>query len=190
MAEVAPPDPPLAAEGVRLRPFDERDVADLVEACNDPDIAQWLVAVPQPYTESDAREYVAHCAAGFADGSSLQLAVTDADRGTFLGSAGLMRPLPAQRVIEVGYWTAPWGRGQGAATTATRLLSSWAIDDLGYARVELMAAPLNAASNRVAQKAGFAREGVLRGRERTRDGVQRDLVVYGLLAGEHESRPR
>lgn len=190
-AEVSLPDPPLAADGVELRPLAERDVDDLVAACNDPEAVRWLPQLPHPYTADDARQFVRSRPSGFASGTDMVLAVADADAGDspLLGTAGLTRPDAAGRVIEVGYWVAPWARGRGVATTATRLLAAWGLEDLGYERIELYAAAGNAASQRVAERAGFTREGVLRGRAADRDGNPRDLVAYGMLRGEQPPRP-
>jgi RimJ/RimL family protein N-acetyltransferase len=71
-------------------------------------------------------------------------------------------------------------RGRGFGTRALQLLSRWAIEGLGLERVELLANPANAASQRVAARAGFTREGLLRG-YRTRHGVREDLVMFSLL---------
>lgn len=182
LGPVAPPDPPLSADGVTLRQFALKDVPALVAACNDAAIAHYQ-PVPSPYSDEDARAYVAAVSGGFETGRSLNFAGVDG-RDRLLGSFGLARPLPEARVIEVGYWVAPWARGGGIATTATRLLARWALTDLGYERVELYTAADNAPSQRVAEKAGFTREGLLRERELTRDGSRRDMVVFGLLARE------
>jgi RimJ/RimL family protein N-acetyltransferase len=64
-----------------------------------------------------------------------------------------------------------------------RLLARWAFDDLGLARVTLTCAPDNHASQRVADRCGFSREGVLRSHMPFK-GARRDTVVFGLLPGE------
>lgn len=51
-------------------------------------------------------------------------------------------------------------------------------------RLELMTDPDNRASQRVAEKAGFQREGVLRSHLLHRDGRRRDSVMFSLLPGE------
>lgn len=48
-------------------------------------------------------------------------------------------------------------------------------------RLQLHTDPANAASQRVAARAGFAREGVLRAYNRRRDGTRADAFVYSLL---------
>ena len=88
-------------------------------------------------------------------------------------------------MAEVGYWVARAGRGRGHATRALRLLSHWLLDDLGVARVQLQADVRNEASLRVAEKAGFTREGVLRSsRYNARRGERVDFAMFSLLPGE------
>ncbi len=64
------------------------------------------------------------------------------------------------------------------------MLSRWALDEGGYGRVELVTDPDNVASQRVAEKVGFRREGVLRSTLVHRDGRRRDPVMFSLLPGE------
>ncbi len=178
---VAPPHPPLSDGVLTLRPWREQDAPALAAAADDPDVARWLPQLPSPYTLADAEAYLASRPAGFAAGTDLAFAAVDG-AGCLVGSAGIPRRDPRNGVSEVGYWIAVSARGQGLATRAVRLLIAWAFDGLGDGRVELMAAPENLASCRVAEKAGLRREGLLRGREATREGGRRDLVIYGLTA--------
>jgi RimJ/RimL family protein N-acetyltransferase len=83
----------------------------------------------------------------------------------------------------VGYWLAPHARGRGIATRAVRLLARWALDDLGLARLQITCGPDNLASQRVAERAGFTREGVLRSHYPFK-GSRRDTVVFSLLPGD------
>jgi len=83
-------------------------------------------------------------------------------------------------LAEVGYWLRREARGHGAATTAVRLVAAWAFGELGIRRLNLQTAPENLASQRVAGRAGFTREGVLRAWLPTPDG-RRDSVMFSLL---------
>jgi RimJ/RimL family protein N-acetyltransferase len=66
-----------------------------------------------------------------------------------------------------------------------RLISRWAIEDAGAERVQLRADVRNAASLRVAEKAGFTREGTLRSAAFDQRQDRRiDYAVYSLLPGE------
>ena len=182
---VDPPRPPLTDGVVTLRPWREHDVPSIVSACQDEDIAWWLDQVPHPYGEADARTYVAMTRRGWKDGTHAGFAVTDAGTGEVLGSVGLHWLDPDQGVAEVGYWVRREVRGRGIATRATVLVARWALGSCGMKRVQLRADSRNVASQRVAEAAGFRREGVLRSaRFNPRQGRRVDFVVYSLLAGE------
>jgi RimJ/RimL family protein N-acetyltransferase len=165
---------------VRLRRWRPEDAADVARACDDPVTARWL-PLPSPYTLEDGRGYVAALTAhAWADGLAAELAVTDARTGELLGAVGLK--LRLHGVGEIGYWTAPWARGRGIAARATVVQSRWGLEVLGLDRVELLAEVGNVASQRVAEKAGFTREGVLRRARRDRHGTPRDFVSFSLVS--------
>jgi RimJ/RimL family protein N-acetyltransferase len=77
----------------------------------------------------------------------------------------------------------PDARGRGIASRAVRLMARWAFDELGIARLEMTCAPDNPASQRVAERCGFTREGVMRSHMPFKGG-RRDTVVFSLLPGE------
>lgn len=68
-------------------------------------------------------------------------------------------------------------------TEALRTLATWFLHERGAARVELAAEPDNVASVRVAEKAGFLAEGVLRSRLLLR-GQHRDVAMFSLLPSD------
>jgi RimJ/RimL family protein N-acetyltransferase len=182
---IEPPSPPLSDGVVVLRPWHDRDVDAIVGACRDDEIAWWLDQVPQPYGDGDARAYVAMTRRGWKDGTHAAFAVTDAESGEVIGSVGLHWLDLEHRVAEVGYWVRREARGRGVATRATRLVSAWAISSCGMQRVQLRADSRNVASQRVAEAAGFRREGVLRSVHfNARQGRRVDFVLYSLLADE------
>ena len=105
----------------------------------------------------------------------------DAATGTCAGSLGLRVSVPAFRIAEIGYGLRPGWRGRGLTTRAVRLVSDWAFSRAGFARLELGAAVDNAASRRVAERAGFRSEGIARLRLPTSAGGRTDEARYGLL---------
>jgi RimJ/RimL family protein N-acetyltransferase len=183
---IRPPDPPLSDGVVTLRPWGEDgDVAALVAACNDPAIAEFLDRIPSPYTEEDAGEYIAIGHRGWADGTLTTFAITDARGGDAVGSIGVHWLEPDQGVAETGYWVAPQARGRGLCTRALLLVARWAIEEGSLERLQLRADEKNTASRRVAEKAGFSQEGVLRS-SRYNPRLERrvDFVMYSLLKAE------
>lgn len=77
----------------------------------------------------------------------------------------------------------PEARGRGLTTRAMGLLIGWAFD-AGVARLWAGTRPENVAAQRVLEKAGFRREGLLRGRLPGPDGTRTDSVLFGLLASD------
>ena len=175
--------PELTGPRVRLRPWREDDVHAVVEACQDPEIQRWT-QVPVPYRRGDAETFVTDLAAGTWAGGGALFAV-DAG-GVLAGSIGLFPP--ADGVGEIGYWTVAAHRGNGYTAEAVRVLSGWAFAERGLHRLELHVDPGNAASARVAEKAGFRAEGLLRQRFLHR-GRPADFVMYGLLPADPRPAP-
>ncbi len=175
--------PRLRDDLIALRTPEERDVDAITAACQDPDIPRFT-RVPSPYTRADAELYVGVAAESRAAGTDLSFVVVAADDDArLLGSTGVHGIADDRHVAEIGYWIERSARGRGFATRALRLLSRWAVAELGVARLELMAAVENVASQRVAERAGFTREGVLRSYFSHRCGL-RDVVMFSLLPGD------
>jgi RimJ/RimL family protein N-acetyltransferase len=80
----------------------------------------------------------------------------------------------------VGFWLLPEARGKGLATRSVRLISRWALRELGLARLSLFTEPSNERSQRVAERSGFVREGVLRSYAEVGDR-RVDNVLFSLL---------
>jgi RimJ/RimL family protein N-acetyltransferase len=163
----------LRGEGIVLRPFAAGDVGAVTAACQDPEISRWT-PVPSPYTEDDARAFIA--------GVPNARAIVDAETDELLGSIGWR--LVDQDNVQIGYWVKREARGRGVATRALRLLSRWAFDELRSGRVQLLAEPENEVSQRVAEKAGFRREGLLR-RYLNVKGARRDAFMFSLVREDH-----
>jgi precorrin-6Y C5,15-methyltransferase (decarboxylating) len=168
----------LAAGELTLRPFTAADTDDVTLACQDVETLRWL-PLPRPYTRANAEWFIGTFGPGQREsGAGIVFAIESA--GRLAGAIDLKGVNWAARVAEVGYWVAPWARGRGFASQATRALSEWALREHGFERVKLFAAVGNAASQRVAHKAGFVREGVARNACCLYDG-RVDMVLFALI---------
>lgn len=159
-----------------LRPFGDGDVAAVAAACRDPEIPRWTT-VPTPYTEQHARDWIT----GLEESTDHHLAIVETQTGRLAGAISLWIVRPG--VGEFGYWAVRELRGRGYMTRALRLLANWALEESSLARLQLGTIPGNAASERVAEKVGFRREGTLRAYVDQR-GERRDVVMWSLLPGE------
>jgi ribosomal-protein-serine acetyltransferase len=94
----------------------------------------------------------------------------------------------ANRKAAIGYFLGSRFTGKGVVTAALQTVLAWCFGPLELNRVELRCATGNAPSIRVAERLGFAREGLLR-QDGSLNGVFVDHYVYGLLKAEFTSSP-
>jgi RimJ/RimL family protein N-acetyltransferase len=166
-----PPDPPLADGVVSLRPLAVTDIASVEAALLDPEICRWF-----DNRGVTAREVVERAVARWQAEDAAEFAVLDA--GECVGSLWLTLGVDGRATV--GYWLLQGARGKGLAAHALVLVSRWGFDELGVKRIGLLADPRNVASARVAARAGFQREGVLRCWADV-NGERVDHVSFSLL---------
>ncbi|WP_231916058.1 GNAT family N-acetyltransferase [Microbacterium karelineae] len=133
------------------------DVDGIFEACQDP-LIQRYTTVPSPYTREDAESFVRLAAEWWESGAEHVWVVRAGDE--LVGAMGLHGI--KNGAAELGYWTAPAGRGRGYTTEAARAVVDFAFGPMRIERLEWHAVVGNLASARVAQKLGFRFEGVRR----------------------------
>ena len=174
------PDPPLSDGNVTLRPWREDDIPAITAALEDPEIPRWLPAIPEPYLEEHARTYVRGVAERVAAGTGAAFAIVGTG-GEVLGGIGFRVETPWR--AEIGYWVRRDARGRGIASRALTLLSRWLVRERGFGRVQLHADVENVPSQRVAERAGFVREGVARSHMHHR-GEARDHILFSLVRSD------
>jgi RimJ/RimL family protein N-acetyltransferase len=116
-------------------------------------------------------------------GTALHLMMLDRSLRRIVGSISLFHADWETRSAEIGYGVRADERGKGYATEALAGVARWALTEGGLQRAWLSAIAENTASQRVAEKAGFHREGTLRRAGLEDDGLH-DLVIYSLLDNE------
>jgi RimJ/RimL family protein N-acetyltransferase len=165
---------------VRIRPYAEEHVPRLFEAARESvaEVGRWLPWCHADYQLSEARDWVLGEREQFEKRTSFSFAI-ESEAGRFLGGCGLNQLNPLHQLANLGYWVRSSELGRGHASQAVRLLSAWAFANTELVRLEIVAAVGNGASQRVAEKAGAVREGVLRKRLQIH-GVSHDAVVFSI----------
>ncbi len=135
----------------RLRALQPHDAEWIYRACQDPDIQRWTM-VPRPYTREHAESFVVDYGGELA-AYAIVTSVTDEP----IGVAGLHHVRDG--VASVGYWVAPWGRGNGAAANALRVLRTLIYRNTEAHIARALIAETNIASRRTAERAGFTLTG-------------------------------
>ena len=124
-----------------------------------------------------AANWVARYERGWAEGSRAGFAILDGD-GAIVGFAGIFGLDDPGAEGEIGYLVAAEARGQGIAGRSVALLTRWGFDELGLERIELRIDTDNVASARVAERAGYRLDGVLRSKH-FKEGLRTDLGQSG-----------
>ncbi|MYH77178.1 MAG: GNAT family N-acetyltransferase [Acidimicrobiaceae bacterium] len=155
-APIVLPVPDLAGPTTQLRRWRVTDAPALAAAWRDPVIRDRL-SVPEPADEASAASWISQRERAWADGVSIDLAVTDPPSGTVIGEVGLSQLDPVRRAALVGWWIAQDWRGQGRAGEAVRLVVDWALSEGPLEAVMAEIAADNPVSAAVACRAGLRR---------------------------------
>ena len=164
-----------------MRPFRWDDVDDVLAYGKDEEWSRYLRRiVPHPYTRADAEVFVArNVIARSVTNFGIEL------EGHIIGSISLRINADEKRA-ELGYGIRVDRWGQGLMPEASRAIIDYGFRDLGLERIYAPVDVRNSRSQRVLEKLGFQREGILRGHEIGRDGGRINHAYFGLLREEWE----
>ena len=175
------PHPTIETDRLVLRPFRLADASRVQELAGAAEVAAMTQNVPHPYEDGMAERWIASRAVAFYEGGGVFFAITLKSDGALIGSVSL-GVTPQHRRGELGYWIGVPFWGQGYASEAARATVRYGLGGLGLHKITSRHFATNAASGRVLEKAGLAKEGLLRD-EIHKDGTFVDVVVYGLVGG-------
>ena len=158
-----------------VRPWERRDVAALVRHANHREI--WLNLrdqFPHPYTVDDANAWVELTSAQEPP-TNFAVVMQEA-----VGGIGFSLQNDIARVsAEIGYWLSSSHWNKGVMTAAVRAVTDYAFTRFSLTRVFAVPYATNIASQRVLEKVGYVREGVLR-RSVIKNGAVLDQIVYAI----------
>jgi RimJ/RimL family protein N-acetyltransferase len=175
-----PPDG-LRADGIVLRLPTVEDVALVERVFGDEDIAG-RANLP-PWSGTDLEEFIeVRLGDSVAAGAMIPMVILSADTDDVLGGASIQNIDLDRSIADLGYWLLPEARGRGVATRTARAVAEYGFS-LGVHRIQAYVNVGNVDSERVLERAGFTREGVLRSMPRA--GRSRvDQTLFSLLQGE------
>jgi len=170
---------------VLIRPYETEDARGLLEAAVEStgEIFPWMDWCHPGYALEDAARWIRRCAATWSERTEYNFAIIDA-RGRFLGGCGLNQLRPEHRIANLGYWVRTSAANRGVATAAVRMLGKFAFTCTNLVRLEIVVAVDNAPSQRVAEKVGAIREGVLHDRLLLHE-TPHDAALYALLRSRY-----
>jgi RimJ/RimL family protein N-acetyltransferase len=169
------------ASQVRIRRYRAGDASAVYEAVRESfaELSRFMEWCSPTYARSDAAQWVKSRPAAWKAKSEYSFLIED-EAERVLGACGLNRIEQLSGTANLGYWVRTSATGRGVCTAAVKQLRKFAFEEAGLFRLEIIAAVENIASQRVAEKAGAIREGVLRQRLMA-SGVRHDAVLYAIL---------
>ena len=184
----------LETDRLLLRPFVPQDAKRVQELAGDRKISDTAIAVPHPYEDGMAEEWISTHSRLRQEGEEWIFAITHQEAlgsdfeptGESLSSkasspvgAITLRLNPVHQHAELGYWIGVPYWGHGFATEAARRLMEFGFDELSLHRVHAHYLTRNEASGRVLTKLGMRHEGTIREYFLTRHGFE-DVTLMGI----------
>ena len=178
--------PTLHTQRLILRPFSLADALAVQQLAGDRAVAASTLSIPHPYPDGLAEAWIRTHPEQFANGKAITLAITLIDN-RLCGSIGL-ELVPEFHLAELGYWIGVPFWGQGYCTEAAQQLIDYGFQELKLNRIQGTHYTDNPASGRVMEKLGMVYEGCRR-QHTCKDGVFKDIKLYGLLRQDWASTP-
>ncbi|MGW8956707.1 GNAT family N-acetyltransferase [Paenibacillus sp. NPDC055715] len=119
----------------------------------------------------------------FLDRSDMMLYAFETASGDFVASSGFHRIDWAARRFEIGYWLRTSCTGKGIITEAVHGITDFAIQHLEANRLEIRCDSRNTRSAKVAERAGFTLEGILRNVEYDEEGTLASQMIFAKVRG-------
>jgi RimJ/RimL family protein N-acetyltransferase len=173
----------VATPRLHVRPLDANDAKPVTDILADARTLRWL-PFPQEYGPIDGPGWCTDIAVERrerGDGDHYGAIRREDDR--LIACLWTLRADWIARSIEILYAVAPDARGFGVAAEAVDALAIALVCEHGFERIELRVAPGNVASRRVAEKAGFTYEGLLRNAAHVHSG-RIDVEIWSLVSAD------
>jgi RimJ/RimL family protein N-acetyltransferase len=144
-----------------LRLFRKEDQDSLMENINNRKIARNTLHIPFPYKASDARSWIDYNLKMNRKANKEEINFVIDIKREVAGCISI-RNIKKRHMAEISYWLGEKYWGQGIMTSALKEITKYAFRKLKLRRLEIGIFPFNAASKRVAEKAGYQYEGRMR----------------------------
>jgi len=171
--------PIIETKRLVLRQVTTEDAADMFAYLSDQDVVKPMGLEPFE-TVKDVLDEIKWYASIYEEGTGIRWGITLKDSGKVIGSCGFLNRIPKHYRAEVGYEISKVYWGQGIASEALEAVVKYGYHHLQLERIEALIEPANVPSQKLVEKQGFKREGLLRHYEFAR-GKFDDLYMYSII---------
>lgn len=177
--------PIIETKRLMLRQVTTEDAADMFDYLSDQDVVKPMGLDPFE-TKKDVMDEIQWYASVYEEGTGIRWGITLKDSGKVIGSCGFLNRIPKHYRAEVGYEVSKDYWGQGIASEALEAVVRYGYHHLRLERIEALIEPANVASQKLVEKQGFEKEGLLRHYEFAR-GKFDDLYMYSIIKADFQS---
>lgn len=171
--------PVIETERLILREVTTEDDRDMLEYLSDQDVVKPMGLEPFQ-TESDVWDEINWYKSIYNEGTGIRWGITLKDSGKVIGSCGFLNMLSKHHRAEIGYELSQEHWGKGIASEALEAVVTYGYQHFQLERIEALIEPANFPSQKLVEKQGFKREGLLRHYEFT-CGKFDDLYMYSII---------
>ncbi len=161
---------------VSLRPLTEADTDKLISLADNPSIAKDMCTLPSPFAKEDASKLIERSKGD----QEVVLGVVENETGQLTGVIMLRDFEPCHEQAELSIWIGQdyWGKSYGSSAIIE--MTRFGFDQKNLNRIYAYCMVRNVASQRILEKSGYSREGLLRERVII-CGVYEDVYIYARL---------
>ena len=174
--------PTLKTNRLALREVLPTDATSVLAYLSDEHVVKQMGLAPFQ-SEADALEEIDWYASIRLEGTGIRFGIALSEDDVIIGSCGFLNQSERHQRAEIGFELDPAYQGQGIAKEAALAVIEYGFKELSLNRIEALVLPENATSQRLLERLGFQREGLLRQYEKTR-GQFDDLYMYSLLRSD------
>ncbi|UOQ48785.1 GNAT family N-acetyltransferase [Gracilibacillus caseinilyticus] len=176
--------PVIETDRLNLRQVTKDDAESILAYLSDQDVMKHYGLEPFDSID-DALDEIAWYQAIFEKKTGIRWGITLKEQGRIIGSCGFLNIVSEHRRSEIGFELSKEYWGNGMASEALESVITYGFEQLNLQRVQALIEPPNISSQRLVERKGFIREGLLRNYEFT-CGKFDDLLMYSLLKQDYE----
>ncbi|MBT2641906.1 GNAT family N-acetyltransferase [Bacillus sp. ISL-41] len=171
--------PILETERSVLRKVEKDDANSILKYMSNEKVMKFYGL--QPFkTINDALDEISWYQSIQNNKTGIRWGITLKEQGVVIGSCGFHNIVSQHFRTEIGFELSKEQWGKGIALEAVEATISHGFQHMNFQRIEALIEPLNGSSQKLVEKLGFIKEGLLRNYEFTR-GKFDDLYIYSLL---------
>jgi [ribosomal protein S5]-alanine N-acetyltransferase len=177
--------PVIETERLILRQITKDDAEDIFKYLSDENVMKYYGL--EPFKSIDeAMEEIGWYQSSFDEGSGVRWGITLKGHGKVIGSCGFLNKVPQHYRSEIGFELSKDHWGKGIANEALAAVIHYGFEQLNLQRIQALIEPPNLSSQKLVEKNGFIKEGLLRNYEYT-CGKFDDLFMYSLIKQDFET---